>query len=106
LTGQGYNDAGRIYIKTRAMIDEYRVHNINFVTLITFNPYTFRLVEQLRENGYNLPILYNCSVISLSDFSKQQRNMRISICLITNTQTLISPNVFKVQDYPQKGLDA
>jgi len=43
------------------LIREYDVHNINFVTPDHFFPYTFRLVDLLRKDGYILPILYNIS---------------------------------------------
>ena len=43
------------------MIDHDNVQNINFVTPDHFFPYTFLLVEHLREKKYPIPIVYNLS---------------------------------------------
>ncbi len=95
------------YIKTRAMIDEYRVHNINFVTPDHFYPYTFRLVEQLRENGYNLPILYNCSgyqSVGLLKTAEKYANIYMPDYKYSDPD--IAKMFSRCKDYPQKGLDA
>jgi len=42
---------GELYNSVSRMIDLYSVHNINFVTPDHFFPYTFQLVERLRETN-------------------------------------------------------
>jgi putative pyruvate formate lyase activating enzyme len=44
-----------------AMINDSGVHNINMVTPDHFFPHVFHLVERLKKEGYDLPIVYNLS---------------------------------------------
>lgn len=43
------------------MVEEERVHNVNFVTPDPFFPWVFQVVERLREKGYDLPVVLNLS---------------------------------------------
>ncbi|NLD39007.1 MAG: radical SAM protein [Desulfatiglans sp.] len=95
------------YIKTKAMIDECRVHNINFVTPDHFFPYTFRLVEQLRENRYNLPILYNTSgyqSIALLKLAEEFADIYMPDYKYSVPE--IAKRNSRCIDYPQTALDA
>lgn len=95
------------YLKTKTMIDEFRVHNINFVTPDHFYPYTFRLVEQLRENGYNLPILYNCSGYqSVGLLKTAEKYADIYMPDYKYSDSEIAKKLSRCKDYPQKALEA
>jgi len=59
-----------LFIKTSEMIDEHKVHNINFVTPDHFFIHTQRLVMLLRDKGYYLPIVYNLSGYQSEDILK------------------------------------
>jgi putative pyruvate formate lyase activating enzyme len=95
------------YIKVKEMIDEYRVHNINIVTPDHFSPYTFKLVEQLRENGYNLPILYNCSGYqSVGLLKTAEKYADIYMPDYKYSEPDVAKRFSRCSDYPKKALDA
>ncbi len=96
-----------LYKKTKAMVEEYRVHNINFVTPDHFYPYTFRLVEQLRENGYSIPILYNTSgyqSIALLKIAEKYADIYMPDYKYSDPD--VAKKFSRCSDYPQKALDA
>ncbi|NLA73996.1 MAG: radical SAM protein, partial [Deltaproteobacteria bacterium] len=96
-----------LYIKTKAMADEYRVHNINLVTPDHFFPYTFRLVEQLRASGCILPILYNCSGYqSLRLLKTAQEHADIYMPDYKYSDPELAKRLSGCSDYPEKALDA
>ncbi|MDY7036897.1 MAG: radical SAM protein [Thermodesulfobacteriota bacterium] len=89
------------------MIQEYHVHNINFVTPDHFFPHIFHLVTSLRQRGHLLPFVYNlsgyqsiemlrvaegCADIYLPDYkySDSSLSIRLSQC----------------KDYPEIALEA
>jgi putative pyruvate formate lyase activating enzyme len=95
------------YTKTKEMIDEYRVHNINFVTPDHFFPYTFSLVEQLRENGYKLPILYNTSgyqSIALLKIAEEFADIYMPDYKYADPD--VAKRFSRSSDYPDRALDA
>jgi putative pyruvate formate lyase activating enzyme len=95
------------YNKTASMIDTHSVHNINFVTPDHFFPYTFQLVERLRENGYTTPILYNTSGYDSIDLLKIAENYTdIYMPDYKYSDPEIAKEFSKCRDYPQKALDA
>ena len=53
--------ASALVEKIEKMIQLYHVHNINFVTPDHFFPHIFHIVSLLRQDGYNLPFVYNLS---------------------------------------------
>ena len=95
------------YNRTARMIDSYGVHNINFVTPDHFFPYTFRLVEQLRENGYTIPVLYNTSGYQSVELLKTAENFAdIYMPDYKYSDPEIAKKFSRCNDYPQKALDA
>ena len=95
------------YNRTARMIDSYGVHNINFVTPDHFFPYTFRLAEQLRENGYTIPVLYNTSGYQSVELLKTAENFAdIYMPDYKYSDPEIAKKFSRCNDYPQKALDA
>ncbi|MBN2418186.1 MAG: radical SAM protein [Deltaproteobacteria bacterium] len=95
------------YNQTARMIDTYGVHNINFVTPDHFFPYTFHLVEKLRENGYSTPILYNTSGYQTMDSLKiAEKFADIYLPDFKYSDPEIAKVFSRCKDYPQKTLDA
>ena len=95
------------YNKTAGMIDTYGVHNINFVTPDHFFPYTFELVEKLRENGYTTPILYNTSGYQSVELLRVAENFAdIYMPDYKYSDSEIARRFSRCKDYPQKALDA
>lgn len=95
------------YNRTAGMIDTYTVHNINFVTPDHFFPYTFQLVERLRENGYTTPILYNTSGYQTIESLKIAENFAdIYMPDYKYSDPEIVKKFSKCKDYPQMALDA
>lgn len=50
-----------LYRKVADMIDNLGVHNVNMVTPDHFFPDVFRLVRMLREEGRDIPVIFNLS---------------------------------------------
>ena len=95
------------YNKTARMIDTYGVHNINFVTPDHFFPYTFQLVEKLRDNGYGVPILYNTSGYqSIESLRIAEHFADIYMPDYKYSDTEIAKKFSRCSDYPQKAMDA
>ncbi|MGD9157734.1 MAG: radical SAM protein [Desulfobacteraceae bacterium] len=95
------------YNETVCMIDTYGVHNINFVTPDHFFPYTFQLVERLRENGYTTPILYNTSGYQTVESLKLAENFAdIYMSDYKYSDSEIARKFSGCRDYPQIALDA
>ncbi len=95
------------FIRTADMIDKYGVHNINFVTPDHFLPYSFQLVEQLRRNGYPIPILYNTSGYQSVEQLKTVENYAdIYMPDYKYSDPEAAKKFSRCRDYPQKALDA
>ena len=96
-----------LYNETTRMIDTYNVHNINFVTPDHFSPYTFKLVERLRENGYSIPVLYNTSGYQSVEMLKIAESYAdIYLPDYKYSDSEIARKFSRCSDYPQKALDA
>ena len=81
--------------------------NINFVTPDHFFPYTFKLVEQLRENGYSIPVLYNTSGYQSVEMLKAAEKFAdIYLPDYKYSDPEIAQKFSKCRDYPGKALDA
>ena len=94
------------YNRTAGMIDVYGVHNINFVTPDHFFPYTFQLVERLRESGYTTPILYNTSGYQAIESVKAAEDFAdIYMPDYKYSDPEIAKDLSRCRDYPQKALD-
>jgi putative pyruvate formate lyase activating enzyme len=89
------------------LIRRQDVHNINLVTPDHFFPYTFRLVELLRENGYNMPVLYNTSGYqSLAMLKMAEEYADIYMPDYKYSDPEIARALSRCSDYPGKALEA
>ena len=89
------------------LIGDYDVHNINLVTPDHFFPYTFRLVELLREKKHNLPILYNTSGYqSLTMLKLAEDYADIYMPDYKYSDPEIAGAFSRCSDYPVKALEA
>jgi putative pyruvate formate lyase activating enzyme len=89
------------------LIRDYNVHNVNLVTPDHFFPYTFRLVELLREKRYNLPILYNTSgyqSITLLKLAEDYADIYMPDYKYSDPE--IARALSRCSDYPGKALEA
>ena len=43
------------------LVDEFQIHNVNFVTADHFFSHTIKIVDALRQSGISIPIVYNLS---------------------------------------------
>jgi len=59
---------------SKDLILGHRVHNINLVTPDHFLPHVFKLVSLLRQNGHELPMVYNLSGYQSVNILKYARN--------------------------------
>ena len=95
------------YDKTVRMIDTCGVHNINFVTPDHFLPYTFQLVERLRDIGYGIPVLYNTSGYqSIESLKIAEEFADIYMPDYKYSDPEIAQKFSRCSDYPQKALNA
>lgn len=89
------------------LIIDHGVHNINLVTPDHFFPYTFRLVELLREQKYNIPILYNTSGYqSLTMLKPAEEYADMYLPDYKYSDPEISMALSGCTDYPARALDA
>jgi putative pyruvate formate lyase activating enzyme len=93
--------------KVSGLIKEKDVHNINFVTPDHFFPYTFRLVDLLRERGYGLPVIYNLSGYqSIASLDMAEAYADIYLPDYKYSDPSISWNLSRCKDYPRVALEA
>jgi len=96
-----------LYETVVELIKRQDVHNINLVTPDHFFPYTFQLVDLLRENGYNIPILYNTSGYqSLTMLKLAEDYADIYMPDYKYSDTEIAKALSRCSDYPGKALEA
>jgi putative pyruvate formate lyase activating enzyme len=93
--------------KVSRLIMEKDVHNINLVTPDHFFPYTFRLVETLRERGYKIPVVYNLSGYqSIASLHMAEAYADIYLPDYKYSDPSISWRLSRCKDYPKVALEA
>ncbi len=96
-----------LFQNLKKMIQVNRVHNINFVTPDHFFPHVFQLVLLLREDGNDLPIVYNLSGYqSITMLKKAQNYVDIYLADFKYSDPDMSSKLSKCKDYPEIALDA
>jgi len=93
--------------KVKQMIRRERVHNINFVTPDHFFSHVFKLVTLLREEGHDLPIIYNLSGYQSVETLKSAADFA-SIYLpdFKYSDSSLAGRLSKCPDYPGVALEA
>lgn len=100
-------DMAELSMKAIQMIENQKVHNINFVTPDHFFPYTFLLTDFLRDNGYELPILYNLSGYqSVSMLKRTEEYADIYLPDYKYADSELSMKISGCKDYPHVALEA
>lgn len=100
---------GVLELSTRLqkMIRIDRVHNINFVTPDHFFPHVFRLVDLLRGQGQDLPVIYNLSGYqSTASLKWAEDFVDIYLPDFKYADPALSRHLSKCMDYPSVALDA
>ncbi|MEE9610562.1 MAG: 4Fe-4S cluster-binding domain-containing protein [Desulfatiglandales bacterium] len=93
--------------KVVEMIQRNHIHNINLVTPDHFFPHAFRLVSLLRQEGYDLPIVYNLSGYqSIAMLRMVEGFADIYLPDFKYTDPSLSTRLSKCRDYPKVALDA
>jgi len=93
--------------KVSRLIIEKDVHNINLVTPDHFFPYTFRLVETLRDRGYKTPVVYNLSGYqSIESLHMAKAYADIYLPDYKYSDPSISWRLSRCKDYPKVALEA
>ncbi|HJX34863.1 MAG TPA: radical SAM protein [Desulfatiglandales bacterium] len=93
--------------KVSRLIMEKYVHNINLVTPDHFFPYTFRLVETLRERGHEIPVVYNMSGYqSISSLHMAEAYADIYLPDYKYSDPSLSWHLSRCKDYPGFALEA
>jgi putative pyruvate formate lyase activating enzyme len=83
------------------------VHNINLVTPDHFFPYAFRLVELLRKEEHNLPILFNASGYQSVAMLKQAGNFAdIYLPDFKYSDPVLAKDLSRCGDYPARAIEA
>jgi putative pyruvate formate lyase activating enzyme len=91
----------------RNMIQRNHVHNINFVTPDHFFPHVFSLVSLLRENGFDLPIIYNLSGYESVEILKTAEDyVDIYLPDFKYSDPSLAAKLSKCPDYPEVALEA
>jgi len=96
-----------LYERVVGLIKSQDVHNINMVTPDHFFPYTFRLVELLREAGFRIPVLYNTSgyqAIPLLKAAEGYADIYMPDYKYSDPETASA--LSRCSDYPGKALEA
>jgi putative pyruvate formate lyase activating enzyme len=89
------------------MVEADRVHNVNFVTPDPFFPHVFRVVERLREQGLDLPAVYNLSGYQSVEMLRPAED-RADIYLpdYKYSDSRLAAQYASCPDYPGAALDA
>lgn len=96
-----------LFEKTRKMINEDGVHNINFVTPDHFLPDVFKVATLIKEKGIDLPILLNTSGYQSIEMLKMAENF-VDIYLpdYKYSENALAMKLSGCRDYPQRAIDA
>ena len=93
--------------KTKQMILEKEVHNLNFVTPDHFMPHAVRVVSHLRRENLNLPTVYNFSGYQSVDALKSlERYADIYLPDFKYSDSALAKQLSRCTDYPQKAITA
>jgi putative pyruvate formate lyase activating enzyme len=93
--------------KIEGMIRDHRVHNINFVTPDHFFPHVFRLVSLLREDGFDLPVLFNLSGYQAPELLRIAEDYAdIYLPDFKYSDTSLAVKLSACRDYPEVALKA
>jgi putative pyruvate formate lyase activating enzyme len=93
--------------KLKNMIRKNHVHNINFVTPDHFFPHVFSIVSLLRENAFDLPIIYNLSGYESVEILKSAEDyVDIYLPDFKYSDSSLAAELSKCPDYPEVALEA
>ena len=91
----------------RNMIQRNHVHNINFITPDHFFPHVFSLVSLLRENAFDLPIIYNLSGYESVEILKTAEDyVDIYLPDFKYSDPSLAAKLSNCPDYPEVALEA
>jgi putative pyruvate formate lyase activating enzyme len=93
--------------KIKEMIREEGVHNINFVSPDHFFPHVFGLVSSLREDRFDLPVVFNLSgyqALGILDLAKAYVDIYLPDFKYSDAR--LASRLSKCADYPGVALDA
>lgn len=100
-------DVDKLLERVVQMIQRKHVHNINLVTPDHFFPHAFHLVSLLRQEGYDLPIIYNISGYqSIAMLRMVEGFADIYLPDFKYTDPSLSMRLSKCEDYPKVALEA
>jgi putative pyruvate formate lyase activating enzyme len=100
-------DVDKLLERVVQMIQRNHVHNINLVTPDHFFPYAFHLVSLLRQEGYDLPMVYNLSGYqSIAMLRMVEGFADIYLPDFKYTDPSLSLRLSKCKDYPKVALEA
>ncbi len=100
-------DMDTLLSRVEVMIQSTGVHNINFVTPDHFFPHVFTLVSSLRENGCDLPMVYNLSGYQSMDSLKMAEHYAdIYLPDFKYGDTTLAASLSRAADYPKVALEA
>jgi putative pyruvate formate lyase activating enzyme len=93
--------------KLKNMIRKKHVHNINFVTPDHFFPHVFSIVTLMRENTFDLPIIYNLSGYESVEILKTAEDyVDIYLPDFKYSDSSLAADLSKCPDYPEVALEA
>lgn len=93
--------------KVKDMVQNDRVHNVNFVTPDHFFPHVFQLVSLLRGAGIGLPMLYNLSGYqSNASLAQAEEYTDIYLPDFKYSDPSLASALSKCKDYPSVALGA
>jgi len=96
-----------LLLRLATLISLGHVHNINFVTPDQFFPHVFRLVSRLREEGFDIPIVFNLSGYeSLESIHMAKDYADIYLPDYKYANPSLAWDLSKCRDYPKVALDA
>jgi putative pyruvate formate lyase activating enzyme len=97
----------KLFKKIEQMMRLHHVHNINFVTPDHFFPHVFQIVSLLRQDGHNLPLVYNLSGYQSVEILKAAENYAdIYLPDFKYSDPHLAARLSKCRDYPEAALTA
>jgi len=96
-----------LFERVVGMIETHHVNNINLVTPDHFFPHIFELVSLLRQQGYDLPVVYNLSGYQFVPILRIAESFAdIYLPDFKYADSALSQRLSKCRDYPKKALEA
>lgn len=101
------SEVGQLAARILDLVRQQKIHNLNLVTPDHFLPHLLDLVERLRSQGFDLPVVYNCSGYQKVEMLRWvESSVDIYLPDYKYSDAALAHTLSRCRDYPLVALDA